>query len=109
MKNRRCSKKLKFSHRAIFVYRDQIIERDLNRQNMAKFSVIFDIFKHFHNCNLKKSFLKLIIHLLERTCVLFHWLNLLLVRMGKPHCPLTLLSWWLDKKYNVGVYKNLEE
>ena len=54
----------------------------------------------------KKQLLKLIIHLLERTCVLFHWLNPLLIKMGKPNCPLTLLSWRLDKKYNVGVYKH---
>ncbi len=43
---------------------------------------------------------------LEKYCWLTHWLNPLLVMMGKPHCLPTLWSYELDKKYNLNLWKN---
>ena len=51
--------------------------------------------------------MRLIVDLLERACVMFHFLNPLLIKLGLPHCPLALLSYRLDKKFNVGVWKSV--
>ena len=42
---------------------------------------------------------------LEKICFLTHWLNPLLIKLHLPHCLPTLWSYFLDKKFELGVWK----
>lgn len=57
----------------------------------------------------KKAVLYCIVSLLEKSCCLFHWLNPILIKLGKPHCPLALWSYRIDRKYNVGAWKSYKD
>lgn len=54
---------------------------------------------------MKLMLLRFLCEALDRACLLTHWANPLLCKLGLGYCHMARWSYLLDKKYGLGVWK----
>jgi len=57
---------------------------------------------------MKRFILCIICDWLEKLCVLTHWLNPITIKLFNKWCIFTEISYRMDKKYNLGVWKECQ-